>query len=273
MPACSRSIFGDDRRPLFQSAWTPKGPKVIRARQRVAFLGDLDTLVEPDFDPLDSIRDPSGGIIDPNPAGQLLGPGDGLGIIGAAMLAVYLMQQAAPASQGLSERDEPVLAIKGWTVRSDRMPIPILVGSLTDEQLRQHCRFLPDVQNWTNDAAALLAGQKPILPARTWGSLVHGAIKRTIEALQASIPTIYDSLHPELSFYADKVGVAPYGQKGSTRLDVVEDRRKDLGAVCDYDVKTGREGLTMKRLKEIADRLSNNYPGAIIYIMEVRPRP
>lgn len=119
----------------------------------------------------------------------------------------------------------------------------------------------------------MLADKKPILPASTWGSLVHGAIKRTIEALQASIPIIYDNLRPELSFYPDTVGEAPYGQKGSTRLDVVEDRRKDFGAVCDYDVKTGREGLTMKRLKEIADRLSRNYPGAIIYIIEVRPQP
>jgi hypothetical protein len=150
--------------------------------------------------------------------------------------------------------------------------VPILVGSLTEEQLRQNCRFLPDVQNWTDDAAALLAEQKPILPARTWGSLVHGAIKRAIDALKGSVPFIYDKLHAEISFVPDIVGEVSYGQKGSTRLDVVEDRSKEVGAVCNYDVKTGREGLTLKRLREIAERLADNYPGAIIYIIEVRPR-
>jgi hypothetical protein len=69
------------------------------------------------------------------------------------------------------------------------------------------------------------------------------------------------------------VGEVPYGQKGSTRLDVVEERTDDMGAVCNYDVKTGRDGLTLKRLREIAERLADNYPGAVIYIIEVRPRP
>lgn len=254
--------FGDDRLPLFQSAWTATGPKVIRARQHLAFQFDRDTV--------NGILNPQRPELDGAGGG---GDGSALGAATLGLTAVYSMQQAAPASQGLGEHDEPVLAISAWTVDGKKQPLPILVGSLTEEQLHQYCRFLPDVQGWTDDAAALLSEQKPILPARTWGSLVHGVIKRTIDALKKSIPFIYDSLHPEISFYANATGEAPYGHKGSTRLDVVEDQSKDLGAVCDYDVKTGREGLTVKRLREIADRLWENYPGAIIYIIEVRPRP
>jgi len=74
-----------------------------------------------------------------------------------------------------------------------------------------------------------------------------------------------------MSFAPDTTGKVPYGQKGSTRLDVVEDRSKDLRAVCDYDIKTGREGLTPKRLEEIAERLAARYAGMTIYIIEVRP--
>jgi len=206
------------------------------------------------------------------------GVGGGGGNLGwsaatSALTALYAMLQAAPASLGLGSSDEPVMAITAWTLDGKNRPVPIFVDSLTEEQLRQHCRFLPDVQSWTDDAAALLAEQKPILPARTWGSLVHGAIKRTIDALKKSVPIIYENLHPEISFYPDRPGEAPFGYKGSTRLDVVEDRRKEFGAVCHYDVKTGKEGLTVKRLEEIADRLAKNYPGAIIYIIEIRPMP
>ncbi|MBU1304975.1 MAG: hypothetical protein KKF33_05585 [Alphaproteobacteria bacterium] len=260
-----QSIYlGSDPRPLFQSAWTAHGPRVIRARRHLAFLGDEQTLIDPDVegDPYASAREPYGIPILPN-----LG-----GLIALALVSLHSMLRAAPASQGLGEKDEPVLAIKAWAVNGNRQPVPVLVGSLTEEQLRQHCRFLPDVQNWTDDAAALLADKKPILPERTWGSLVHGVIKRTIDALKKSSPFIYDSLRPEISFAPNITGPVPYGRKGSTRLDVVEDRSEEEGVLCDYDVKTGREGLTVSRLKEIADRLSKSYPGITIYIIEVRPR-
>ncbi|QQR36566.1 minor capsid protein [Devosia oryziradicis] len=258
-----QSIYlGDDSVPQFQSRWTPDGPEVVRARRHTAFLltGDPfnDTPVR-------------------RPEHILTGPGGGGGDIGLraiafALVSIFRTQNASPASQGLGERDEPVLAVKSWTADPQARPAPILVGSLTEEQQRNACRFLPDVQKWTDEAAALLAEQKPILPARTWGSLVHGTIKRSIDALKASMPFVYDNLRAEISFAPDAPGEVSYGQKGSTRLDVVEDRRKDMSAVCNYDVKTGRNGLTLKRLREIAERLAGNYPGAVIYIIEVRPR-
>jgi len=50
-------------------------------------------------------------------------------------------------------------------------------------------------------------------------------------------------------------------------------RRRAFETYIRFDVKTGREGLTLNRLKEIVERLSDAYAGATIYIIEVRPRP
>lgn len=150
------------------------------------------------------------------------------------------MQQAAPASQGLGETDRPVLVVKAWTVGADDKPVPIMAGSLTEEQLRRDCQYLPDVQKWTDEAASTLAPHKSTVAPNVWGSLVHGAVKRTIDALKAAFPLVYANLQPELSLSDSSTEKVPYGQKYSTRLDVVEDRSFDMGAVCDYDIKTGR---------------------------------
>lgn len=264
-----QSIYiAGDSAPLFQSRWTPHGPKVVRARRHVAFLLERDPFDDPLRPDLPMLGGGSGGVGGGGGSGSI-----DLGAIAFALTSIFRIQHAAPASQGLGESDEPVLVVKSWTVDPEGRPVPILVDSLTEEQQRQACRFLPDVQDWTDDAAALLADKKPILPARTWGSLVHGEIKRRIDALKASLPFIYRNLFAEVSFSSDPSHRVHYGMKGSTRLDVVEDRSEDMKVVCNYDIKTGREGLTLARLKEIADRLSKRYPGVTIYIFEVRPQP
>lgn len=242
----------------------------------MAFLGDANTFLDIDagYDPLDDLRDPFVSILDPNPMGSLvsLDGGSGLGLAALALMALFAMQQAAPASQGLGEGDEPVLAVKAWTVDGRTSAVPILADTLTREQLRQDCRHLPDVQKWTDDAAALLTERRSTVSASIWGSLVHGVVKRTIDALKTSFPLAYADLEAELSLSDDPTELVSYGRKFSTRLDVVEDRSEKLGAVSDYDIKTGREGLTPRRLQEIASRLALKYPGKIIYIIEVRPR-
>ena len=112
-----------------------------------------------------------------------------------------------------------------------------------------------------------------VAACRVWGTLVHDAVKRTIQGLKAAFPHAYENLEAELSLSDDREEEVPYGRKFSTRLDVVEDRRQDMGAVCNYDIKTGRAGLSAKRLSEIAQRLATNYPLATIFIIQVRPGP
>ncbi|MGV8832736.1 MAG: hypothetical protein ACOH2N_12235 [Devosia sp.] len=268
-----QSIYlGDDRRPLFQSAWTAHGPKVIRARQRFAFLGDPVTLIDPDFDPLDRIRNPFDAIIDPNPLGSLLGPGDvgGLGLAALVLLALYAMQQTAPESQGLGEGDRPVLPVKAWTSEGANGATPILVDALTEERVRKACKYLPDVQLWTDVAALRLAPQRASMTAWEWGTKVHYAVKQAVEAARAASPLSKDILHAEMSIIANAGGVS-YGTPGSTRLDIFEDRRNDMGAICVYDIKTGQRGIGTNQLKAIAEVIRSNYNGAIFYVIEVRP--
>ena len=256
---------------LLQSAWTARGPRMTRARRHVAFL--LDDPSDPnslfdgpgrDFEP-----DP---ILDPNPF--LLGPDprDGLGILGLAGLAYYAMQQAAPAGVGLGDGDEPVIVYKAWESDGAVRATPIIVGSLSAEQVRQSCQRLPEVQAWTDEAAKALSAERLLMGPASWGSRVHKLVKDYIDELKKSLPLAYGDIRAEFSLDTTDDPVF-YGKRGSTRLDVFEDRRDDMGAVCVYDIKTGQEGLTPKRVGQIAEVVFVVYGGVMFYIIEVRPTP
>jgi hypothetical protein len=63
---------------------------------------------------------------------------------------------------------------------------------------------------------------------------------------------------------------ADYGDKGSVRVDVYENRRN--GSVCIYDIKTGDRGLSFARMQELASHVGTSYPGTTrIIVTEVRP--
>jgi hypothetical protein len=87
-----QSIYlGGDDLPLFQSSWTATGPRVVRARQHVAFLldgGQFDDRLRPG--PRETGLTGGGG------GGDL-----GLGAIALALTSIFRIQQAAPTSQGL----------------------------------------------------------------------------------------------------------------------------------------------------------------------------
>ena len=62
-----------------------------------------------------------------------------------------------------------------------------------------------------------------------------------------------------------------YGQQGTIRIDVLEN--PENGTVCAYDIKTGRQPLTLARIKEIGEFVVQRYGSEKrIIIMEVRPR-
>ena len=63
-----------------------------------------------------------------------------------------------------------------------------------------------------------------------------------------------------------------YGQKGTIRVDVLENRPDDR-TVCVYDIKTGERGLLPGRIKEIVKSVLKYYENAVrIIITEIRPR-
>jgi len=63
---------------------------------------------------------------------------------------------------------------------------------------------------------------------------------------------------------------AKYGQRGTIRVDVLENLNN--GTVCVYDIKTGRAGLPFYRAKEIAQTVFRRF-GKVsqIIVVEVRP--
>jgi hypothetical protein len=62
-----------------------------------------------------------------------------------------------------------------------------------------------------------------------------------------------------------------YGQRGSIRIDVLENA--GAGTVCVYDIKTGARGLSRSRIAEIARSVYLHYPSAQrIVVTETRPR-
>jgi hypothetical protein len=249
------TYVGDEVAPLLQSAWTAKGPSVLRARRELAFL-------------LRNRTDPLSGVLPYNEPGPGGGTSPVGASVGAALVALYNMLQAAGANLG--SPDVPVVALKAWTNGKEIDAAPVLVTALTEEQLRLSCKRLPDVQSWTDQAAMELTPQRSTMDATRWGTAVHKRLKDIITALQNSFPASNNDIFAELSL-DEANGDAYYGKLGSTRLDVLEDRREDMGAICVYDVNTGSAGLTTTRIKQIAQVVVKKFGAVFFYVLEVRP--
>ena len=270
-----QSIYlGADSVPLFQSRWTDKGPKVVRARQHVAFQLD-DSLLDlrPAADPLDGISSPLNGIIDPNPMSTLLAPGDGigLGLVGLGLLAVYAAQQTAPASQGLGEDDVPYLALRAWVASQETGLLAVMADAITQERIRKFCTLLPDAQSWTDEAAAALAAGKPILSATGYGKALHLLVKNEFDTRRALLAAIYADSYAEYSIDASGTRVQ-YGASGSSRLDLIQlIPVEQPRVICVIEIKTG--GATVQNWQRDAymKRLLEKYPNALVLMMQVKP--
>jgi hypothetical protein len=61
-----------------------------------------------------------------------------------------------------------------------------------------------------------------------------------------------------------------WGKKGSLRIDVLENTEN--GMVCVYDIKTGKKGLSARRIAEIARAVYLRHPFASGFVVtEMRP--
>ena len=270
------TYVGQDAVPLLQSQWTATGPTVTRTRRRLAFL--MDDPLGPDiyFDPIQQDLPPDA-ILDPNPMGGLFSldaPG-GPGAIGAALLLLYLMRQAEPTSMGASKQEAAYVAFRAWIngtgVDGKAIPIPIAVGSLTEEQARESCKLLPDVQAWTDQAALTLAMDQTSRNGQNYGIRLHRIVKGEVDARKEAFPVLYRGVSTEYSISADG-GEAEYGESGTRRLDIIEAIPPEQpSVVCDYEVKTGGAKLGGQQLSDYVARLALRYPGATIFTFQVKP--
>lgn len=265
-----QSIYVDtDPAPVQQTTWSAPGPIVRRTRPRSAFLLNRNPLGTPFTE---------GPITPAEPGPGLAGGGGDPGTVLAValgLLALYNQQQSDPASMGAGTGGVTAIAFKAWEydsqVGGNSLPIPVAVGSLTEEQIRQSCMRLPDVQEWTNSAAAQFEPQRSTMSRQQLGTAIHKRIKDIITGLKHLAPALYKDVFVELSLSNTPDEPVFYGQEGSIRADVIEDRREEIGAVCFYDIKTGKGGLTWKRVVQMAEIVARNFGPVIYYIVEVRP--
>lgn len=270
------TYVGEDAMPLLQTQWTATGPTVTRTRRRLAFL--MDDPLGPDiyFDPI-QLDLPPDAIIDPNPMGGLFSleaPG-GPGAIGAALFLLYLMRQAEPTTMGAGQQEAAYVAFRAWTNGTGQdgkaIPVPIAVGSLTEEQARESCKLLPDVQAWTDQAALTLAMNQTSLNGQNYGIKLHTIVKGEVDARKADFPFIYRGVSAEYSISASGEP-SRYAKIDTRRLDVIEKvPPEDPTVICDYEVKTGGAQLGGRQLADYVARLAAKYPGATIFIFQIKP--
>lgn len=133
---------------------------------------------------------------------------------------------------------------------------------LTRDEVDSECPRLNEVQQRT-DFVASRVNRSDYARASEYGTAVHYNLKQQIEALRDP------NLRAEISLLKSQ-DMDRYGERGSIRVDVF--KRVGNGTVCVYDIKTGKEGLSLSRFKEIAIRVLRIYPETTrIVISEIRP--
>lgn len=140
------------------------------------------------------------------------------------------------------------------------------IGTRAAEEIGQICRKFGLVRELADEAAASSPRQL-YRSAAIRGTDIHLKVKREIEKFAD------ENFLAELSILkaseARRAEIGNYGLKDTIRIDVFE-RLGNL--VCVYDLKTGKNKLSARRMQEIADNVFSVYPSTQqILVLEVRP--
>jgi len=165
-----------------------------------------------------------------------------------------------------------VVVTRVWQGQADGPPI-LITEALTPEQVSQMCPRAAEVQGFIDLAAAEWAPLATTMKKSTLGTKIHLTAKNMLEDAKRINPALYGNLHAEVSLDLealgpnDKIGIT-YGTAGSTRLDVMELVRQQMG--CVYDYKTGQTGLNAARVSQIIKVWNVRFPGVPVTILEMR---
>ena len=184
-----------------------------------------------------------------------------------AALSLYA---ALSAGNGADRSAVAVFRATDFEPGADPLSPVSAVGSLTREEVEYICPAQNLVQDLTDKAAGSF--NRADYSAANYGTAVHLKLKNDFMDL------LDPNLLAEASYLKTiaETGVPPeksasYGTKGSIRVDVLE--KTSSYTVCVYDIKTGRSTLGPSRMREIAQTVSNNFPGTLrIVVTETRPR-
>ncbi len=213
-------IFDADGRPISEAVWTPEGPTTNPIAQAIFF---------------DSRKPGQKPSIFKTPAEVILDAG-------IELYNWWLSTQ---------EPDENVV----FSFRADELqPVPgeppLWTSGLSREDVTDACPRFPLVQSMTNNVAGSL-NLNQFRNRGAYGTAVHMGVKAMIDAIGDP------NFRSEISLLKSKADEERYGLKGTVRIDILERRTDD--AVCVYDLKTGRAGLSRARLLEIFYNVAAKY--------------
>lgn len=146
------------------------------------------------------------------------------------------------------------------------------VTLLDRDEVQKFCPRLEEVQSRTDAAVTQISAARENLPPAEFGTAVHHLVKTQTNSQQDP------NFRAEVSYLKTKdetenesLEEARYGQKGSVRIDVLENIPEEQ-RVCVYDIKTGASRFMPARMDEIAETVRKNFPSAQSFVViEVRP--
>ncbi len=242
----TQTIYGADGQPISASEWTSEGP-VPHAMVQLAR------------------GKPGGGLFSRSAPG--IGPGAGEAspsLVGAAGAALFTWLSSQYSRDGAV-----VLAFKARDIgfqdeKEVDNPRIAWVGRLTRDEVKKTCDKLDNVQERTDEAVDFVRKNGGYLGPADFGTKVH---KRIADGINGENKPDYKA---EVSGMKSGQAAAKYGQKGSTRIDAYE-RLAEISTTCAYDPKTGERGLSLPRMKELAQTAYRLFGTKRIIVIEVRP--
>jgi hypothetical protein len=228
---------------------------------------------------------------------------------GPALLPSEPEQSPSPQPSGPTQLPDPLtgllVAFAWWSARNSRDQRAIItlarefhraapggefsyerVRLLNQDEVRRTCERLKDVQDITDKSVAAMKATRNGMSPTEYGTAVHATIAMTIGQSDPDFKAeiSYEKMRQEgikvpppeaqqqgLNRPKQTHTESDYGIKGSIRVDVLE-RVKGTHTVCVYDIKTGRSGLSPRRMQEIALNVLGAFPDTNhIIVTEVRP--
>lgn len=256
------TIHSEYATPGDNLGWDERHTVVTSGGDRIRFERSGETQTITDANTGEVLGRSTWGESGPEPEARLqpafVGPAAPATIEAGAALYVWLSNRNGPDSTA-------VLSFRADEFKPGEAPqaTPEWVGTRTRDETNAACPRHEEVQSRTDDVADRVRREGNYWSATEYGTKVHTALKKDIEALGDP------NFRAEASFI--KSEEAGYGKKGSIRVDVLE--KVDENTVCVYDIKTGRSGLSPARALEIATNVQLYYQGTTrIIVIETRPR-
>ena len=193
-----------------------------------------------------------------------LAPGGGGILTGLTAIFLGLSQWNSDSSTAILE-----FSAREFEAGSEASIDPSFVSVLSRDQVDAYCPRHGEVQERTSRIAREEKEKGYFTSPQEYGTLVHKRLADEINGPGGRNEPIDPNFRAEVSLL--KSDEERYGRVGTIRVDVLE--RVDERTVCVYDIKTGRRGLSIARMNEIATNVNVLYPGTHrIVVIETRPR-